>query len=141
MRVNPKIDLVDRTINALVPSLKRFVNRVKLVLKQWSKPVTASIVVGALSDLRRNRRDLILENAMLRQQLIVRNRQVTQPQLSQGDRLRLVLLARMTEYWRQALPSSRTHCYAGIATRFVFIGGANRSPRSVSYASHQKPSS
>jgi len=74
-------------IKALIPSLKRFVNRVKLYLKQWSKPVTASIAVGTLIDLRRNRRDLIVENAMLRQQLIVLNRQVKRPQLTQGDRV------------------------------------------------------
>jgi putative transposase len=65
--------------------------------------VTTSIVVGTLKDLRRNRRDLIVENAMLRQQLIVLNRQVKRPQLTQGDRVRLVLLARLTEYWQQAL--------------------------------------
>jgi hypothetical protein len=90
-------------IKALIPSLKRFVNRVKLVLKQWSKPVTASIAVGTLKDLRRNRRELIVENAMLRQQLIVLNRQVKRPQLTQGDRVRLVLLARLTEFWQQPL--------------------------------------
>jgi transposase InsO family protein len=90
-------------IKAFIPSLKRFVNRVKLYLKQWCKPVTASIAVGAFLGLRRNRRDLIIENAMLRQQPIVLHRQVKRPQLSQGDRLRLVLLARMTGYWQQAL--------------------------------------
>jgi putative transposase len=90
-------------IKAIIPSLKRFINRVKLYLKKWSAPVTASIVVGVLSDLRRNRRDLIVENAMLRQQLIVLHRQVKRPQLTLGDRLRLVLLARLTGYWQQAL--------------------------------------
>jgi hypothetical protein len=81
-------------IKALIPSL---------YLKQWSKPVTASIAVGVLSVLRRNRRDLILLNAMLRQQLIVLYIQIKRPQLTQGDRLRLVLLARLTGYWQQAL--------------------------------------
>ena len=90
-------------IKALIPSLKRFVNRVKLYLKQWSKPVTASIAVGTLIDLRRNRRDLIVENAMLRQQLIVLHRQVKRPHLTQGDRLLMIILARMTGYWQQAL--------------------------------------
>ena len=90
-------------IKALIPSLKRFVNRVKLYLKQWSKPVAVSIVVGACVDLNRNRRDLIIENAMLRQQLIVLKRQVKRPQLTQGDRVGLVLLARLTEFWQQAL--------------------------------------
>ncbi len=90
-------------IKALISSLKRFVGRVKQHLKQWIRPVIDSIAVGSLSDLRCNRRDLIIENAMLRQQLIVPNRQVKRPQLTQGDRLRLVLLARMTEFWQQVL--------------------------------------
>jgi len=90
-------------IKALIRSLKRFVSRVKQHLKQWSKPAIASIAVGSLSDLRRSRRDLVIENAMLRQQLIVLNRQVKRPQLNQGDRLRLVLLATLTEFWQQAL--------------------------------------
>jgi len=95
--------VVDHMIKALIPSLKRFVNRVKLYLKQWSKPGTASIAVGTLIDLRRSRRDLIVENAMLRQQLIVLHRQVKQPHLTQGHRLLMILLARMTGYWQQAL--------------------------------------
>src|SRR4030042_6444968 len=90
-------------IKALIRSLKRFVGRLKQHLKQWSRPVIDSIAVGSPSDLRRSRRDLIIENVLLRQQLIVLNRQVKRPQLTQGDRLRLVLLARMTEFWQQAL--------------------------------------
>jgi putative transposase len=90
-------------IKALIPSLKRFVNRVKHHLNLWSKPAIVSIIVGIISDLRRTRNDLIVENAMLRQQLIVLHRQVMRPQLSQGDRLRLGLLARLTGHWQQAL--------------------------------------
>jgi len=90
-------------IKALIHSLKRFVSRVKQHLKLWSKPAIASIAVGSLSDLRRSRKDLIIENAMLRQQLIVLNRQVKRPQLTQGDRVGLVLLARLTEFWQQGL--------------------------------------
>ena len=90
-------------IKALIPSLKRFVNRVKLYLKQWRIPVTASIATGTLIDLRRDRRDLIVEIAMLRQQLIVLHRQVKRPHLTQGDRLLMILLARMTGYWQQEL--------------------------------------
>jgi hypothetical protein len=90
-------------IKALIRSLKRFVSRVKQHLKLWSKPAFPSMVVGSLSDLRRNRKDLIIENAMLRQQLIVLNRQVKRPQLTQSDRVGLVLLARLTAFWQQAL--------------------------------------
>ena len=40
---------------------------------------------------------------MLRQQFIVLRRQVKRPQLTQFDRIRLVLLARFTRFWQQAL--------------------------------------
>jgi transposase InsO family protein len=77
--------------------------RAKQRLKQWTKPVSASLVTGALSDVSRSRTDLIAENLILRQQLIVLKRQVKRPQLTNGDRLRLVLLARCTQFWQQAL--------------------------------------
>jgi hypothetical protein len=78
-------------------------------IKQWVKPTTATLVVASLTDMTRSKIDFIAENAMLRQQLIVLNRQVNtpegtgRPQLNNGDRLRLVLLARCTQFWRQAL--------------------------------------
>ena len=75
----------------------------KLRIKQRTRPTTTAIAVGSLSDLKRSRRDLIIENAMLRQQLIVLNRQVKRPQLTQRDRTCLVLLARFTGFWKQAL--------------------------------------
>jgi len=77
--------------------------RAKQHLKQWTKPVTATFVTGALADMTRSRADLIAENALLRQQLIVLKRQVKRPQLTTGDCFRLVLLARCTQYWQQAL--------------------------------------
>lgn len=51
----------------------------------------------------RSRKDLMVENALLRQPLIVLNRQVKQPHFTQGDRFGLVLLARCTRFWQQAL--------------------------------------
>jgi putative transposase len=91
--------------------IERFLNfrknlgsRVKQHLKQWTKPVTTTLVTETLSDMTtRSRADLIAENAMLRQQLIVLNRQIKRPQLTNGDRIRLVLLARCTQFWQQAL--------------------------------------
>jgi putative transposase len=94
---------VGSMIQALIRSLKRFASRVKQHLKRWSKPAIGRIMVGSLSDLKRSRKDLIIENAILGQQLIVLNRQVKRPQLTQGDRVRFVLLARLTECWQQAL--------------------------------------
>jgi len=45
-------------------------------IKHWIKPATSVLIIGALSDLTRSRTDLVVENALLRQQLIVLNRQV-----------------------------------------------------------------
>jgi hypothetical protein len=50
----------------------------------------------------RSRTDLIVENALLRQQLIFLNRQVKRPQLTHRDRFLLILLARCTGFWKQA---------------------------------------
>jgi hypothetical protein len=72
-------------------------------LKSWTKPATALLIAGGLADLNRKRADLIIENALLRQQLIVLDRQVKRPKLNNGDRLRMVLLARCTRFWEQAI--------------------------------------
>ena len=40
------------------------------------KPASLPLISGLLSDLPRNRSDLLVENALLRQQLIILNRQV-----------------------------------------------------------------
>ena len=72
-------------------------------IKDWTKPATAELVTGFVSDLTRSKADLLAENALLRQQLIVVKRQVKRPQFSDADRLRLVLLSSCTKYWKQAL--------------------------------------
>jgi hypothetical protein len=71
--------------------------------RRWNRPCTTSVAVGALVDITRSRADLIAVNAMLRQQLVVLRRQVKRPQLTNGDRIRLVLLACVTRYWQYAL--------------------------------------
>jgi hypothetical protein len=40
--------------------------RAKQRLRQWTKPVTATLVTGTLSDVSRSRADLIAENLILR---------------------------------------------------------------------------
>lgn len=72
-------------------------------IKLWTKPATSILIIGILSDLARNRTDLVVENALLRQQLIVLNRQVKRPQLTNSDRFCLVFLIRFTVFWKQAL--------------------------------------
>ena len=72
-------------------------------IKLWTKPATSILIIGILADLARNRTDLVVENALLRQQLIVLNRQVKRPQLTNSDRVCLVFLTRFTVFWEQAL--------------------------------------
>ena len=72
-------------------------------LKHWAKPATLSLISGVVSDLNRSRSDLVVENALLRQQLIVLHRQVKRPLLTQHDRFCLILLTRFTRFWKQAL--------------------------------------
>jgi len=40
-------------------------------IRHWIKPATPTLIYGLLSDLPRSRTDLLVENAYLRQQLIV----------------------------------------------------------------------
>src|SRR5258706_959878 len=72
-------------------------------IKHWIKPATPVSVSGVLSDLSRSRIDLVVENALLRQQLIVLNRQVKRLQLTNPERFRLVFLSHFTKFWKQAL--------------------------------------
>jgi putative transposase len=72
-------------------------------IKSWIKPATPVLIIDLLSDLTQSRVELILENALLRQQLIILKRQVKRPQLSNPDRIRLVLLAHFTKFWKQTL--------------------------------------
>jgi len=72
-------------------------------IKLWTKPATSVLIISTLLDLTRNRTDLVVENALLRQQLIVLNRQIKQPRLTNPDRFRLVFLSHFTTFWKQAL--------------------------------------
>jgi hypothetical protein len=128
--------------SALINACKSFFIRVKNQLKKITKPSTATIAAAVLSDLPRSKSDLIAENAILRQQLIVLNRQVKRPQLTTGDRLRLVFLSRLTRFWQTALHIifNLTLFCAGIVTCFVCIGNGNPNPTSVNYVYLKRPS-
>lgn len=70
---------------------------------QWTAPIKASVSMGMLGDMTRSKSDLILENVLLRQQLIVVSRHVKRPALNNQDRLVLVLTASKLRHWQQAL--------------------------------------
>ena len=73
------------------------------LIKQWAKPVNPSPILGVFSYLTRSRTNLVIENALLCQQLIVLNHQLRRPQFTNHDRFLLILLARCTRFWQQAL--------------------------------------
>jgi len=54
-------------------------------------------------DLTRSKQELVLDDMLLRQQLIVLKRQVNRPALSWPDRTLVVLLASKLRSWKQAL--------------------------------------
>ena len=71
-------------------------------IKHWTKPATSVLIIGLFSDLTRSHRDLVVENALLRQQLIVLKRQIKRPQLTNRDSVGLVFLSHFTRFWKQA---------------------------------------
>ena len=78
-------------------------NALSARVPQWTKPFSTSLPVQTLADLGRSKSELIAEIALLRQQLIILQRQVKRPACTKTDRMLLVLLARMVRTWKQAL--------------------------------------
>lgn len=71
--------------------------------RQWTKPNRTSLAHGALSDFTRSKSELILENALLRQQLIVLERQVKRPQLTWRERGIMVFLSGWLKTWKETV--------------------------------------
>jgi putative transposase len=95
------------TVHGILAFVKRLTGLCLQSLHQrfvvWTTPGTSSLLLGTLTDLARNKSELMAENAFLRQQLILLRRQVKRPACTKGDRMLLVLLARMVQTWKQAL--------------------------------------
>jgi putative transposase len=72
-------------------------------LRSWTAPPSTSHTLAGLRDLTRSKRQLVLENALLRQQLLVLNRSAKRPRLTRADRVRIVLLASRLPHWKVAL--------------------------------------
>ena len=68
-----------------------------------TKPAKNSPLPGAAFDLTKSNSQLLAENALLRQQLLVLNRQVKHPNFNTKDRFMLVILASLVSNWKQVL--------------------------------------
>ncbi len=69
----------------------------------WTKPLPPTLAAGFVADLARSRRQLVVENALLRHQLIILSRTAARPRLTTLDRSLLVLLASRLRSWASAL--------------------------------------
>jgi putative transposase len=84
-------------------SISNFLNATKQRLRHLVKPDNYALAANVLADLTRPREELILENAFLRQQLIILSRQVKRPLARPRERVLLVALASRLRNWKQAL--------------------------------------
>jgi transposase InsO family protein len=71
--------------------------------KRCLQPTIIDPTLGAVMDVTRSKSDLIVENAFLRQQLVILRRPAKRPTLTPVDRGLLVILARRLKPWRNAL--------------------------------------
>ena len=89
--------------SAIRQALSRVIIALERSVKQCFQPAKPHLVRGTLADITRSKSELIAENAFLRQQLIVLQRQTKRPVLTPRDRTILVLLASRFSTWREAL--------------------------------------
>jgi putative transposase len=90
-------------ISALQHLFELILHIIAQAIQRRVKPGNPSILSGAVLDLARSRSELVLENAFLRQQLIVLNRQVIRPACKPRERVLLVMLASGLRSWKQTL--------------------------------------
>jgi hypothetical protein len=95
--------MLRRCVKRLRQGLQPLIESLNERYKQWTRPDPGSLVTGVLMDVTRSKRDLIAENAFLRQQVIVLKRQTPHPSLTGKDRGWLVLLASRVCGWPGAL--------------------------------------
>jgi hypothetical protein len=90
-------------ISRFSSSLSNLWHAVKQRLRDLVKPDNYALATNAMADFTRTREELILENAFLRQQLIILRRQVKRPLARPRERVLLVALASRLRNWKQAL--------------------------------------
>ena len=91
--------LVDRFIRRIRSALASL----QLASLHLPPPPRDSVLLGSALDFTCSNAQLIVENALLRQQLIILQRHSKKPWFTQTDRLWLVLLASRVRRWKEAL--------------------------------------
>ncbi len=106
-------------------------------LRQFTRPISGNIETGAVLDLTRSRRALLLENAFLRQQILILERQNPRPKITVPDRLKLLFLARFLPKWKELLgivqPETLLRWHRALFKRFwKKKSGTKHHPRQIS---------
>jgi hypothetical protein len=94
---------MNHVLKSMMRLMRRYLQLLQQSFREWTKPSTTSLLLGALTDLLRSKSPLVAANALLRQQLILLSRQIKRPVYARKDRILLVLLARMVRTWTHAL--------------------------------------
>ncbi len=95
--------MLRRCLACLCQRVQRGVDALRIRVSRWTKPRPLTLAAGLATDLVRPRRELLLENAFLRQQVIVLSRAAKRPACTPWDRGLLVLLASHLRTWRYTL--------------------------------------
>lgn len=74
--------LLHKVLRQVAAITQAIVKKLETRVKAWTKPATDSLVGGTAADLVKSKAQLIMENALLRQQVIVLKWHVTRPQLT-----------------------------------------------------------
>jgi len=94
-------------MNSVCSSLKQLIcfgfDKLHTRFVLWTRPLSTSLLPGTIVDLGRSKSELMVENALLRQQLIMLKRQVKHLACTKTDRILLVLLASAVRAWKQTL--------------------------------------
>lgn len=77
--------------------------RLRVLWSAMAPHVEPDVEVGAAVDIVRMRRDLVLENAMLRHRIVILRRKSPRPRLTALDRLGILVAAAVLPTWRRAL--------------------------------------
>jgi putative transposase len=88
----------------MISVVRRLVARFRSVASAiWRALAPSSELTGALADNVRSRSNLLLENAVLRYQVVVLRRRARRPRLTSLDRVRFLIAARLLPSWRRSI--------------------------------------
>jgi hypothetical protein len=80
--------LLHKVLCHVVKITQSIVKKVEMRFRVWTEPSTDRVIGGIATDLVKSKRQVILENACMRQQVIMLKRQIARPQLTTKDRSR-----------------------------------------------------